>query len=269
MAEQAAARGIAHTACAAGGGTVAHDAGLAALIDASEPDIVLNALVGAAGLRPTLAALERGVHGRARQQGEPGRRRRPRRRRPRAHRRRRWCRSTPSTRRSSSCSTGVAPDRVARGDPHRLRAVRSGAGRPMTWRGSRPADALRAPHLDDGGEDHDRLGHADEQGPRADRGAPPVRAGLRAARGRRAPAVDDPRDGAARRRQRPGPLRPAGHAGADRPRAAPARPAARRRQPMDLVGRRLDFEAPDEDAFPCLGAGPRRPAARAAPPRRC
>lgn len=38
-----------------------HDADLAALIDASQPDIVLNALVGAAGLRPTLAALERGL----------------------------------------------------------------------------------------------------------------------------------------------------------------------------------------------------------------
>ena len=34
---------------------------LAALIDASEPDLVLNGLVGAVGLRPTLAALERGI----------------------------------------------------------------------------------------------------------------------------------------------------------------------------------------------------------------
>lgn len=61
MAGQAAARGIAHTACAAGGGTVPHDPDLAGLIDASAPDLVLNALVGAAGLRPTLAALARGV----------------------------------------------------------------------------------------------------------------------------------------------------------------------------------------------------------------
>ncbi|WP_217912822.1 1-deoxy-D-xylulose-5-phosphate reductoisomerase [Miltoncostaea marina] len=61
MAAQAAARGIRHTACAAGGGSVPFDDDLAALIDASEPDIVLNALVGAAGLRPTLAALERGI----------------------------------------------------------------------------------------------------------------------------------------------------------------------------------------------------------------
>ena len=33
----------------------------------------------------------------------------------------------------------------------------------------------RAPHLGHGRQDHDRLGHADEQGARADRGAPPVR----------------------------------------------------------------------------------------------
>lgn len=61
MAAQAAERGIVHTSAASGGGTVPFDPYLAALIDASEPDIVLNALVGAAGLRPTLAALERGI----------------------------------------------------------------------------------------------------------------------------------------------------------------------------------------------------------------
>ncbi len=61
MAAQAAAHGVRHTSCAAGGGTVVHDPDLAALIEASEPDVVLNALVGAAGLRPTLRALETGV----------------------------------------------------------------------------------------------------------------------------------------------------------------------------------------------------------------
>jgi 1-deoxy-D-xylulose-5-phosphate reductoisomerase len=61
MERQAAQRGIAHTACALGGGSVPYDPDLAALIDASRPDVVLNALVGAAGLRPTLAALERGI----------------------------------------------------------------------------------------------------------------------------------------------------------------------------------------------------------------
>lgn len=61
MAEQARAHAVTHTACAAGGGTVPHDPDLARLIDACAPDMVLNALVGAAGLRPTLAALERGI----------------------------------------------------------------------------------------------------------------------------------------------------------------------------------------------------------------
>jgi 1-deoxy-D-xylulose-5-phosphate reductoisomerase len=61
MGAQAAERGIGHTACAGGGGTVRHDADLAALIEASRPDLVLNGLVGAAGLRPTLAALDRGI----------------------------------------------------------------------------------------------------------------------------------------------------------------------------------------------------------------
>lgn len=61
MAAQAVAHGVEHTVCAAGGGTVDHDPDLAALIDATRPDIVLNALVGAAGLRPTLAALGRGI----------------------------------------------------------------------------------------------------------------------------------------------------------------------------------------------------------------
>jgi 1-deoxy-D-xylulose-5-phosphate reductoisomerase len=61
MAAQASVRGIAATAAEVGGGTVRYDDDLAALIDASAPDLVLNGLVGAAGLRPTLAALERGI----------------------------------------------------------------------------------------------------------------------------------------------------------------------------------------------------------------
>ena len=61
MAAQAAERGVAHTAAAAGGGTIRFDPDLDALIEASQPDIVLNAIVGAAGLRPTLAALEHGI----------------------------------------------------------------------------------------------------------------------------------------------------------------------------------------------------------------
>jgi 1-deoxy-D-xylulose-5-phosphate reductoisomerase len=55
MDEQAAAHGVAHTSHSGGG----RDHG--DLMDASEPDVVLNGIVGAAGLPPTLAALERGL----------------------------------------------------------------------------------------------------------------------------------------------------------------------------------------------------------------
>ena len=70
---------------------------------------------------------------------------------------------------------GAGPERVAAGDPDGLGGSVPRATPPTNWRGSRAADALRASHLDDGGEDHDRLGDDDEQGPRGDRGAPPVR----------------------------------------------------------------------------------------------
>ncbi len=61
MGRQAAAFGGVPTSAASGGGTVPSDARFAALMDATQPDIVLNAIVGAAGLAPTLEALERGV----------------------------------------------------------------------------------------------------------------------------------------------------------------------------------------------------------------
>ena len=60
MEAQAAANGIPLTS-ARGGGSVPHDPALAELIERSAPDLVVNAIVGAAGLRPTLAALERGI----------------------------------------------------------------------------------------------------------------------------------------------------------------------------------------------------------------
>ncbi len=61
MRAQASSRGIAHTSAAVGGGSIAHTDDLGDLMDATAPDIVLNALVGAAGLPPTLAAIERGI----------------------------------------------------------------------------------------------------------------------------------------------------------------------------------------------------------------
>ena len=94
----------------------------------------------------------------------------------------------------------------------------------------------RAPDLGDGRQDHDRLGDADEQGPRADRGPPPLRDAVRAHRRRRAPAVDRPRPGPpVRRRDARAPRLPR-HARADLLRAAP--PRARGRPRRDARPRR-------------------------------
>src|SRR6185437_12327177 len=65
------------------------------------------------------------------------------------------------------------------------------------------------------GRTAEALGDADEQGPRGDRGAPPVRDGLRRHRGRRPPAVDRPRHGALPRRRPARPRRLSRHARAD------------------------------------------------------
>lgn len=61
MHAQSARNGGVPTSCVVGGGTVEHDSAFAALMDAARPDMVLNAIVGAAGLAPTLEALERGI----------------------------------------------------------------------------------------------------------------------------------------------------------------------------------------------------------------
>ena len=58
---QARAHGVAATAIVEGGGTVPADDDFIRLIEECAPDLVLNAVVGAAGLAATLAALERGV----------------------------------------------------------------------------------------------------------------------------------------------------------------------------------------------------------------
>ena len=114
-------------------------------------------------------------------------------------------------------------------------------------------EALAHPTWDMGGQDHDRLRDAVEQGPRADRGAPPLRRPLRRDRRGGAPAVDRARaDSPERRRVARAPGLP-GHARPDLLRAAPSRSRRRagaRARPR-AVGE-LTFEAPDLDAFPCL-----------------
>jgi 1-deoxy-D-xylulose-5-phosphate reductoisomerase len=250
MAEQAAARGVAHTTCAGGGGTVAHDPDLAALIDACAPDIVLNALVGAAGLRPTLAALGRGIAVALANKeslvagGDLVA----------AIRERTGARLVPVDSEHSALFQlleGVAPDRVrsailtASGGPFRGRSAdelegvtRRDALRHPTWEMgekitidsatlmNKGLEVIEAHHLF--GLGYDRIEvvvHPQSL----------IHAMVR---------LDD---GSVLTHCGPPDMRvPIGHA-LRHPAAPPPG------EPMDLVGRRLDFEAPDEAAFPCLG----------------
>ena len=86
----------------------------------------------------------------------------------------------------------------------------------------------RAPDVEHGRQDHDRLVDADEQGPRSHRGPRAVRRRLRRDRRRRPPAVGRARHGRVRRRRDDRAALDARHATADRPRARRAGPAAAR-----------------------------------------
>ena len=161
------------------------------LVAESGADLVLNAIVGSAGLGPTVVALTEGIdvalankeslvvggelvmalsrgHRRA---AHPGRLR--------------ALRAAPAGRRRAAGHGGDTLRLTASGGPFRGR-TRDGAG------GGHRRGGAAAPDLGDGRQDHDRLGDADEQGPRGDRGPPPLRDAVRADRRRRAPAVDRP-----------------------------------------------------------------------------
>ena len=120
------------------------------------------------------------------------------------------------------------------------------------------------PDLGHGPGGHDQLGHAGEQGPGGDRGAPAVRHRLRPDRGGRAPAVGDPLDGRVHRRRRRS-LRPARRTCGSRSRWAWAgRTGCPRRGPAVDWTRlaRWTFQPLDEEAFPAVAlareAGPCR-----------
>ena len=143
------------------------------LLDASEPDIVLNAIVGFAGVEATLWALERGVTlALANKEslvaaGELA---------VAAHRRGGGLLLPVDSEHSAlfQCLEGRAPDTVAA-------LVLTASGGP--FRGYAPAELderdrrgrARPSDLVDGTKDHCGLRHSREQGPRADRGALAVR----------------------------------------------------------------------------------------------
>jgi hypothetical protein len=100
---------------------------LLALAESPDVDVVINALVGAAGLEPTLRALENGKAGRAREQGVARRRRfaragggGTRARRADPHRQR--------AQRDPSVPRGVQSGVDLEGRPHGVRRARSGVG---------------------------------------------------------------------------------------------------------------------------------------------
>ncbi len=187
-------------------------------------DLVLNGVVGRGRARPDDRRPRRGHRRRPRQQGEPRDRRRADDRPRRGDRR-----PDPAGRLRA---LGALPaDRLAaagNGRAARAHGLRRPLPRPLRPQRRLGRGRARASHLADGRPDHDRLGDADEQGLRGDRGPPPVRRALRADRGRRPPAVDRPLADRPQRRRLARPPRPAGHAGPDLLRAA--LPRARRRR---------------------------------------
>ena len=154
-------------------------------LDASEPDLVLNAVVGFAGVGATLWALERGVTlALANKEslvaaGDLAVAA--------------WKRGgllLPVDSEHSAvfqCLEGRAPDTVesvvltASGGPSETDPLRARSGE--RGGGARSSDLVHGP------EDHDRLRDPREQGPRAHRGALPLRAAVRQDRGRRAPEL--------------------------------------------------------------------------------
>ena len=160
---------------------------LTELLERAEPDLVLNAVVGFAGLPATLWALERGVDlALANKEslvaaGELAL----------AAQRRGGGRLIPVDSEHSGafqCLEGRSVDQV-----HSL--VLTASGGPFRGRARdeledvTPGCSSGAPDLEHGPEDHRRLCDAREQGPRADRGSLLVRPPVRADRRRRAPDV--------------------------------------------------------------------------------
>ena len=146
---------------------------LTELLERAEPDVVLNAVVGFAGLPATLWALERGVDlALANKEslvaaGELAL----------AAQERGGGRLLPV---DSEHSRRVPVPRGPRAEQVRLaRAHRVGRAVPRPdargARGRHARGGARAPDVEHGPEDHDRLGDAREQGARADRGALPLR----------------------------------------------------------------------------------------------
>ena len=166
------------------------------------PTSCVNGVVGFAGLPVTLAALGAGRRlALANKEsliaaGPVVQRARPR----------RAPSSSPSTASTAPCTSACAPDAGGgrAGRAHRAHRQRRPVPGPHPRPSSTDVTHRRRPGPSDlahGPEDHRRLVHADEQGPRGHRGPRAVRRRLRPDRRRRAPAVDRPLDGRVHRRR--------------------------------------------------------------------
>ena len=153
------------------GRVLSGEEGVRELITATEPDLVLNGIVGAAGLASTVVALTEGIDVALANKeslvvgGELVM----------ALAEATGARLLPVDSEHSALHQLIgreAPGTVDEAGPDRFRRSLPRPGRPL--RGQRRGRA-RAPDLDDGRADHDRLGDADEQGLRGDRGASPLR----------------------------------------------------------------------------------------------
>ena len=167
------------------------------------------------------------------------------------------------------CLHGRRPEEIRR----IILTASGGPFRELPAARSRRREARRrvaSPDLAHGPQDHDRLGHADEQRPRSDRGPLAVRAGRRSHRRRHSPAVDRAFDGGTARRVGHCPARGSGHETADTvcvflPRAL-GRPCCKTRSHRVRTAR---FSAAGFGSVPVPAARVPRAARKARAPRSC
>ena len=225
--------------------------GLVALARDVKADIVVSALVGGAGLLPTMAAIQAGrtvalanketlvMAGRLMT----------------AAARARGVKLLPVDSEHSAIFQCLAGH--SRADVHRILLTASGGPFRETPKARLATvtveDALQHPTWKMGAKITIDSATLMNKGPRGDRGALAVRRRVRSGPDRGAPAVDRALDGGVHRRLRDRPDRRGGHGRADPLRAHVSRAAADAdRPPRSGAGRQLTFYEPDSDKFPCL-----------------
>ena len=210
-------------------GDDAWESGTDALVAAAtrdDVDIVLNAIVGAAGLDATLAALQSGKACRPREQGNTGRSpaiscAMPARRGRRSRSRRQRAQRDSSVHHRPSCVCRCGGSFL----PRRAGRFATGVRNSSRRRQSRMRCVIRP---GDGPQDHDRQRHAGQQGARSDRSPFSLRAAVRPDRGRGSSAEHRAFVRRVHRRQRGRPDERPDHGASGAVRAYASRPGRRR-----------------------------------------